>query len=46
MKEQIIGILEGQKKAINLMQINDLLALKTADEFQELTNSINELIKF
>ncbi len=45
MKEQIIGILEGQKKAINLMQINDLLALKTADECQELTNSINELIK-
>ncbi len=45
MKEKIVEVLDKQQKAIDLMQINDLLNLKTSEDFQELTNNINELIK-
>ena len=45
MKEQIIDILKSQKKAINLMQINDYLSLKTAEDFKLLEENIMLLIK-
>lgn len=45
MKEQILDLLEKQSKAINLMQINDLLTLKTPEDFKNLELELNELIK-
>jgi ribonuclease R len=44
-KDKVLDVLKEQKKAINLMEINDLLSLKSSDEFKELSETINELIK-
>jgi len=43
MKEQIINILKNVHEAKTLIEINDLLGLKTVTEYQSLTKDINEL---
>ena len=44
MKEQIINILTNIHEAKTLIEINDLLNLKTVAEYQELTKNIEELV--
>lgn len=45
MKDNIIETLKNIHEAKDIMQINDLLGLKTADELRELQNCLNELIE-
>ncbi len=45
MKEKIISVLDNINKAKSLMEINDLLGLKTVEEYQELTNEVKNLIE-
>ncbi len=45
MKEEILKVLKEQHKAINLMQINDLMSLTTPDDFKMLQDEIQKLIK-
>ena len=44
MKEQILNTLKDIHEAKTLIEINDLLGLKTVTEYQELTNNIEELV--
>lgn len=44
MKEKIIEILTNIYEAKTLIEINDLLGLKTVAEYQELTTNIEELV--
>ncbi|MCM1053232.1 MAG: ribonuclease R [Ruminococcus sp.] len=44
MKEQILSILKNIHEAKTLMEINDLLGLKTVEELQELTACLEELV--
>ena len=46
MKEQIINILKNVHEAKTLIEINDLLGLKTVTEYQSLTKDINELAQY
>lgn len=45
MKEQILEVLENINKAKTLMQINDLLNLKTVDDYKEVTTAVFELVE-
>lgn len=45
MKEEILNVLKEQHKAINLMQINDLMSLTTPADFKILQDEIQKLIK-
>ena len=44
MKDEIIRILENIHEAKEMMQINDLLGLKTVEEYRELCDAMNELV--
>ncbi len=44
MKEDILNIMEDIHEAKEAMQINDMLKLKTASEYQILTSSLDELV--
>lgn len=44
MKEQVINLLTNIHEAKDLIAINDLLNLKTAEELKELTETLNELV--
>lgn len=44
MKECVINLLKGIHEAKEAMEINDLLGLKTAEEFRELQEILNELV--
>ena len=44
MKEQILDVLKDIHEAKTLIEINDLLGLKTADELKELQKNIEELV--
>ena len=44
MKEQIINLLKDIHEAKEIIEINDLLGLKTAEEYKELQDSLNELV--
>jgi ribonuclease R len=44
MKENILKCLEGISKAKNLMEINDMLKLKTPEEYKELEAEVNNLV--
>ena len=44
MKEQIINLLKNIHEAKELMEINDLLNLKSVEEFQELQKNIEDLV--
>ena len=43
MEEEIIKILKQEEKALSVHEINDLLGLKTIDEFKTLLKILNEL---
>ena len=43
MKQRVIKVLDKIESAIDIIQINDLLELKTADELKELANVLKEL---
>lgn len=44
MKEEILAILKNVHEAKEAMEINDLLGLKTAEEYRELENALEELV--
>ena len=44
MKDRIIDVLNDKYEAIDIMQINDLLSLKTADELSELQTDLDSLV--
>ena len=44
MKEQIVTILNDVHTAKEAIEINDMLGLKTADEYRELQEALNELV--
>ena len=44
MKDQILDVLKDIHEAKTLIEINDLLGLKTADELKELQKNIEELV--
>ena len=44
MKDRIIDVLNDKYEAIDIMQINDLLDLKTADELSELQIALDSLV--
>ena len=44
MKEQILKILNDIHEAKTLIEINDLLNLTTVEEYQQLTQNIEELV--
>lgn len=44
MREQVINLLTNIHEAKDLITINDLLNLETADELKELTETLNELV--
>ena len=44
MREKILELLTNIHEAKELMEINDLLGFKTADELKELQDTINELV--
>ena len=44
MKEQILDSLKNIHEAKTLIEINDLLGLKSVEEFQELQKNIDELV--
>lgn len=45
MKEEILRVLENIHEAKTAMEINDLLNLKSADEYREVCESLNELVE-
>ena len=45
MKQEILNKLENIHEAKTLIEINDLLGLKTADELRELQETLNELVE-
>ena len=44
MREQVLSLLENIHEAKEAIQINDLLGLKTADEYRELQEVLNQLV--
>ena len=44
MKQQILDILKNIHEAKELIEINDLMGLKTADEYKQLQDAIQELV--
>ncbi len=44
MKERILDLLKNIHEAKELIEINDLLGLKTAEEYRELQNAMDELV--
>ncbi len=44
MKDNIIEIMKDIHEAKDAIQINDLLGLKTPEEYKELTDCLNELV--
>ena len=45
MKEKLVELLSNIHEAKELMEINDMLGLKTADELKELQDVVNELVE-
>ena len=45
MKQEILNKLENIHEAKTLIEINDLLGLKTADELRKLQETLNELVE-
>lgn len=45
MKEQVLNILETQHKALEPIQINDLLGYKTSNEYKDLLDVLEELVE-
>lgn len=45
MKENIVKVLDDKKEALSLIEINDLLELKTSNELQDLIKNLNELVE-
>ena len=45
MKQEILNKLENIHEAKTLIEINDLLGLKTADELRELQETLNKLVE-
>ena len=45
MKEQILNVMNDRYEALDIIEINDLLELKTPEELSKLSNAIEELIK-
>lgn len=45
MKQDILEVLKNKYEALDIMKINDLLELETAEELRELTSSLEELVK-
>ena len=45
MKENIVEVLDNKKEALSLIEINDLLELKTSNELQDLIKNLNELVE-
>ena len=44
MKENVVNLLKGIHEAKEAIEINDLLGLKTAEEFRELQSILDELV--
>ena len=44
-KEQILDLLKDIHEAKEAMEINDLLGLKTAEEYKELCDALEELVE-
>ena len=44
MKDKILEVLQNQNKGITLIEINDLLGLKTVDEYKTLRKEVMELV--
>ncbi len=44
MREQILQLLENIHEAKEIIEINDLLGLKTSDEYKELQDTLNQLV--
>ena len=44
MKQQILDVLKNIHEAKELIEINDLMGLKTADEYKQLQDAIQELV--
>ena len=44
MKEKILNLLENIHEAKEAIEINDMLGLKTAEEYRELQDTLNELV--
>ena len=44
MREQILNLLENIHEAKEIMEINDLLGLKTVEEYSELQETLSELV--
>lgn len=44
MKERVLELLKGIHEAKELIEINDLLGLKTSEELRELQDTLNELV--
>ena len=44
MKDQILDLLKNIHEAKELMEINDLLGLTSAEEYKQLQDSIQELV--
>ncbi len=45
MREKVLDLLKGIHEAKELIEINDLLGLKTADELRELEETLSELVE-
>jgi len=45
MKEQILNVMNDRYEALDIIEINDLLELKTPEELSELSNAVEELVK-
>ena len=45
MKEQILNVMNDRYEALDIIEINDLLDLKTPEELSELSNAVEELVK-
>ena len=44
MREKVLEVLEGQNKALTLIEINDLLDLSSVEEYKELNQVIIDLV--
>ena len=44
MKEKILNLLENIHEAKEAIEINDMLGLKTAEEYREVQDTLNELV--
>ncbi len=45
MKERILSVLKDSSEAYEAMKINDMLGLKSVEEYQELVEALEELVK-